>query len=135
MAIKLSTSCRSACVNAIKTTVGSSGKLRIYSGTQPAGPDTAISTQTLLAELTLNSTFAPDSTTGVLTLNAITDDSAADATGTAAFFRMTTSGGTAHMDGSVTATGGGGDLTFNTVAIQQNVAVGVSSFTITAGNA
>jgi hypothetical protein len=33
--------------------LGGAGKLRIYDGTQPADPDTAVSTQVLLAEITL----------------------------------------------------------------------------------
>ena len=57
--------------------------LRIYDGTRPA---TGGAATTLLAELTCNATFAP-AASGVLTLNAITQDSSANA-GTATWFRI-----------------------------------------------
>lgn len=135
MALSFSTTLRNNRANDITTAVGASGLLRIYEGTAPADVNTAITSQTLLAELTCNSTFAPSASNGVLTLNAITQDSSANATGTASFFRITTSGGTAVIQGTVTATGGGGDLTLNTVSLSSGAAVSVTSFVITEGNA
>jgi len=135
MALSFSTTLRNNRANDITTAVGGSGLLRIYAGTAPADVGTAITTQTLLAELTCNATFAPSASSGVLTLNSITQDSSANATGTASFFRITTSGGTGIIQGTVTATGGGGDLTLNTTAISSGAAVSVTSFVITEGNA
>jgi hypothetical protein len=135
VAIKLSTAARNALLDGLTTTAGGSAKLRIYDGSQPAGPGTAVSTQTLLAELTCNATFAPSASGGVLTLNSITADSSADATGTASWFRLLTSGSTAVLDGSVTATGGGGDMTLSSTSITSGASVAISSFTVTAGNA
>ena len=129
MALGLSTALRNAMLDAITTAVGSSGLLRIYDGTRPA---TGGSATTLLAQLTCNATFAPGASSGVLTLNAITADSSADATGTATWFRITTSGGTAVIDGNVGTSGS--DLNFNTTSIVAGANVSVSSFTITAGN-
>jgi len=124
---------RNAQVDAITTRAGASALLRIYSGTQPA---TGGAATTLLAELTCNATFAPGAAAGVLTLNAITSDSSANATGTASWFRIVQSdGSTLVLDGTVTATGGGGDLTFNTVSFVAAAIVAVSSFVITCGNA
>lgn len=135
MALSYSTSLRNAQLDAITTAVGASGKLRIYSGTRPANVAASI-TGTLLAELTLGSTFAASASNGVLTLNTITGDSAADADGTASHFRIFKSdGSTAVIDGSVTATGGGGDMTLNSTSITEGATVEVTSFTITAGNA
>jgi hypothetical protein len=68
----------------------------------------------------------------VLTLNAITQDSSANATGTAAFFRLTTSGGTAIVQGTVGTSGE--DLNLNTLNIVELGPVAVTSFTITAAN-
>ena len=133
MAVKLSVATRNACLDAITTTVGGSALLRIYDGSQPAGPGTAVSTQTLLAELTCNATFAPAASGGVLTLNSITADSSANATGTAAWFRLLTSGGTAHLDGSVSTSGA--DMNLNSTSITSGGSVSITSFTITAGNA
>lgn len=130
MTLALSTTLRNAMLDQITSTVGASGKLRIYDGSRPATGGTAT---TLLAELTLNSTFAPAASSGVLTLNAITSDTSADATGTATWFRIVTSGGTFVIDGSVSTSGS--DLNLNTTSIVSGATVAVSSFTITAGNA
>jgi hypothetical protein len=106
-----------------------SGFLDIYDGTQPATADTAVSTQTKLARLTFGSTAFAAAVAGVATANAITSDSAADATGTATWFRALKSDGTAVLDGSVgTATS---NLVLNTTSIVVNAAVSVSAFTLT----
>ena len=130
MALALSTAARNALLDTITTSVGASGLLRIYDGSRPASGGTAT---TLLAQLTLNSTFAGAASSGVLTLNAITSDTSADATGTATWFRITTSGGTFVIDGNVGTSGS--DLNLNTTSIVSGATVAVSSFTITAGNA
>lgn len=133
MALSYSTTLRNAQLDAVTTAVGASGKLRIYSGTRPANVAAAI-TGTLLAELTLNATFAPAASSGVLTLNAITSDTSADATGTATHFRIFQSNGTtAVVDGDVSTSGA--DLNLNSVSITIGGSVAVTSFTITAGNA
>lgn len=134
MAIVLSTTCRNNMLDAITTSVGNGGKLKIYDGTKPAGPGTAITTQVLLAELTCGTPFAGSASSGVLTLSAITS-ATASASSSATWFRITTSGGsTGVIDGSVTATGGGGDLTFPTTTVTSGITVSISSATFTAGN-
>lgn len=133
MALSFSTTLRNARADAITTTAGNSGKLRIYSGTRPANVAASI-TGTLLAELTCNATFAPSASSGVLTLNAITQDSTADATGTATHFRLFKSDGTtAVIDGDVGTSGS--DLNLNTTSIVANAIVSVTSFVITEANA
>ena len=135
MAVQYSTTCRNARQDAITTTVGTSGLLRIYSGTKPTNPGTALSGNTLLAELACSSTFAPAASGGVLTLNAISNDVSADATGTASFFRVYKSDGTTCVSqGTVTATGGGGDMTLATVSIVAAAVISVTSATFTEGN-
>lgn len=108
-----------------------SGYLRIYDGAQPATADTALSGQTLLAELRFSATAFAGSIAGVATANAITAAVAA-ATSTATWFRVLKSDGTtAVWDGSVgIATA---DLVLNSVAIQINAQVSVSSLTLTEG--
>lgn len=131
MAISFSTNLRNARLDAITTFSGGSALLRIYSGTRPA---TGGAATTLLAELTCNATFAPAASSGVLTLNAITQDSSADATGTATWFRIVKSDGTTHvMDGSVSTTGS--DLNMTTTSFVAGQPISVSSFTITEANA
>lgn len=132
MALSYTTTDRNARLDQLTTSVGASGILKIYSGTPPANVGASLSGNTLLAQLTMNATFAPASSGGVLTLNSITTESSADATGTATFFRMTTSGGTAKIQGTVGTSGA--DLNMNTTSIVSGAAVSVSSFTITEGN-
>lgn len=129
MALGFVTTLRNARLDAITTAVGTSGKIRIYSGTRPATGGTAT---TLLAELPCSATFAPAAASGVLTLNAITQDSSADATGTAAWFRILTSANAAVVDGNVGTSGS--DLNLNTTSIVTGGPVAISSFTITEGN-
>jgi len=122
---------RNTWLDSITSRAGASALLRIYDGTQPATGGTAT---TLLAELTCNATFAPAASGGVLTLNAITSDSSANATGTATWFRIVQSGGSTHVfDGTVGTSGA--DLNLNSVSIVATGSVAVSSFTITAPNA
>jgi len=130
MALGFVANLRNARADAITTFVGASGKFRIYSGTRPATGGTAT---TQLAELTLNATFASAASGGVLTLNAITQDSAADATGTASWFRLLKSDGTTIvMDGDVGTSGS--DLNLTTTSITVGQPVSVTSFVLTEGN-
>lgn len=128
---KLAVATRNAMLDAITSAISTSGLVNIYSGTQPAGPATAITTQTLLAQLACSSTFAPAASAGVLTANAITQDSSANASGTATWFRVTTSGGTAVLDGNVGTTSAF-DLALNTTSITAAGPVSVTSLVITA---
>lgn len=130
MAIAYSTAVRNAMLDAITSAAGASALLSIYDGTRPA---TGGAATTLLAQLTCNATFAPAASGGVLTLNAITQDSSANATGTATWFRITTSGATFVLDGNVGTSGS--DLNLTTTAIVSGQPVSVTSFTITEGNA
>lgn len=132
--LKYATNLRNAMLDAITTFAGGSALLRIYSGTQAATPATAIGAQVLLAELTCNATFAPGASGGVLTLNSVTSDASANATGTATWFRLVQSDGTTVvMDGTVGTSGC--DLNINSTAISSGAEVAVTSATITAGNA
>ena len=110
------------------------GYIEIRTGTQPADPDT-VATGTLLATLTLSDpafgAAADGNPGGVATANAISDDTSADATGTAAWFRAYAGGGTAILDGDVTATSGGGDLELNTVSITAGGTVSITAWTVT----
>jgi len=107
------------------------GYLRIYDGTQPATADTAVSSQTLLAELRFNAAAFGAASAGVATAGAFTQDSSANATGTATWFRALQSDGTTTMlDGSVGTSSA--NLVLNSVSIVSGVAVQVTAFTFTA---
>lgn len=128
MAVSASVASRNSRLDTL-TALLNSGKLRIYSGTRPATPDAAI-TGTLLAELTFGATAFGAASNGTATANAITQDSAADATGTATHFRCFQSNGTtAVIDGDVGTSGS--DLNLATVSIVANAQVSVTSLTLT----
>lgn len=136
MALGYSAVVRKARLDAITTAAGASALLRIYDGTRPATGGTAT---TLLAELTCNATFAPaasgsvDASPVTLTLNSITQDSSANAGGTATWFRIVKSDGTTFvLDGSVGTSGA--DLNLTTTTIVSGQPVSVSSVVLTAGN-
>ena len=104
-----------------------SGYLRIYDGAQPATADTAISTQVLLAELTFGVVAFGSASAGVITANAITSDSDANATGTAAWFRCLESDGTTPvLDGDVGTSSA--NLVLTSTSIVQHATVTVTSF-------
>jgi len=114
------------------------GTLKIYAGSQPTDANTAVGAQTLLATLTLSATaFAASSASGsagskvvTATANTITGDTSADATGTAAWFRVLKSDGTSVVfDGSVGTSGC--DLNLATTSIVAGEEVDVTSFAIT----
>jgi hypothetical protein len=122
---------RNAKLDAITTQVGTGALIEIYSGTRPATGGTAT---TILAQLSISGAFAAAASGGVLTVNTVTGDTSANASGTASWFRVMTSGSTPKIDGSVTATGGGGDLQLVTTTITAGQPVNITSFTITDGN-
>ena len=107
------------------------GKLKIYAGSVPADADASLGAATLLATLTLSDPAfgnAVDNTgKATATANAITSDTAADATGTASFFRATDSNDLAVIQGSVGTSGQ--NLNLNSVAIQVGAEVGVTAWT------
>lgn len=129
MALGYVTTLRNSRMDQITAAIGASGLLRIYDGSRPA---TGGAATTLLAELALSATSAPGAASGVLTFNAITQDASANNTGTATWFRITTSGGTAVFDGSVGTSGS--DLNLTTTSIVATQPVSVTSFVITEGN-
>lgn len=126
---RVGASTRNRMLDTINTELGSAPLLRIYSGTQPTDPDTALSGNTLLAELTCSATAFGAAASGVITANAITSDSSADNTGTATWASFTTSAGARKIDCSVgTATA---NVIINSTAISSGATVSCSSATIT----
>lgn len=135
MAVQKSVAVRNAELDACETAIGVSAVLKVRTGAQPADCAAADS-GTVLATLALPSDWMNAASGGTKTLAGTWEDTAADATGTAEHFRLYASDGTTCcMQGSVTATAGGGDLTFDTVAFSAGAPVNVTGFTWTAGNA
>lgn len=135
MAVQLSVAVRNARLDAIEATIGTSAKLKIRSGAAPATCATADS-GTVLATLNLPSDWLAAAASGAKALAGTWQDASADATGTAGHFRIYASDGTTcGLQGTVTATGGGGDLTLVTTSITAAQDVTISSFTLTDANA
>jgi hypothetical protein len=135
MAIQESITVRNATLDVRETTIGTSPILRIRTGAQPATCATADS-GTVLATLTLPSDWMSAATGGVKSLLGTWQDASTDAAGTAGHFRIYDSTGTTcHMQGSVTATGGGGDLIVDNVSFAAGQQFTITSFSLTAGNA
>lgn len=124
---------RNARADAITTFAGNAALLRIYDGTQPTDADTAIGAQVLLAELTLGSPMASGASNGVLTYGSITQDSSANNTGTAAWYRIVKADGTTIVEDGTVGTSGC-DLNLTSTSITSGVAVSITSFVSTEGN-
>ena len=137
MAIQLSVAARNARLDAIESSVGTAPILRIYDLTAGAPANCAAAiTATLLAEMTLPSDWMAAASNGAKALAGSWADSSANAAGTADFFRVFESTGTTcHIQGTVTATGAGGDMTLDNTSIASAQAVSITSFTLTDGNA
>ena len=120
---------RKATIDAITARLNS-GVIKIYTGTRPATPDTALSGNTLLGTLTFGDTaFGAADSSAVATANAITQDSSADATGTAAWARMLESDGTTVVADCNVGTSAA-DIVLNTTSIVTGGPIVISSMTL-----
>ena len=129
MALGYATTLRNAQLDAITTAVGNAGKLQIYDGTRPATGGTATNK---LAEFTLGTPFASAAAAGVLSPT-LPSNVTALLTGTATWYRITTSAGGFVMDGSAGTSGT--DLILNSASISSGATVSITAHTISAGNA
>lgn len=141
MSWRLNTAARNAGVSGVVQLVdggAGAGKLRIYSGSPPAGPGTAVpGGAALLAEFTLSDpAFAgPASGSAAIDVTPALDTTGL-AAGTATWCRFVDSteaagSGLGVLDGDVTVTGGGGELTLNTVTVSVGLTVSVTGGSIT----
>jgi len=135
MAIQFSTTYRNALLDQFETTTGTSAILRIRTGAAPATCATADS-GTVLSTVNLPSDWMAAASSGSKALSGTWQDASADAAGTAAHFRLYDSAGTTcHMQGTVTATGGGGDMTVDNAVFAAGQQFTVTTFTLTAPGA
>lgn len=135
MAMQFSVAARNAELNALETTIGTSAVLKVFSGAPPATCATADS-GTVLATITLPSDWMAAASAGVKAKSGTWQDASADNNGTAGHFRIYASDGTTcHMQGTVTATGGGGDMVVDSTSFTAGQSFTVATFQLTAGNA
>lgn len=134
MTVGLVVAARNAHLNDIAARIDAgagAGTLRIYAGARPATGGTAT---TLLGTLTFSVPPAPAAANGSLAFSAITEDSSADATGTATWARVTDSTGAFVMDMDVGTSGSGAEIILNTTSIVVGGPIRVDSASLTAGN-
>lgn len=135
MALQFSVPVRNAWLNATETEIGASPILRIRTGAVPANC-AAANTGTVLATMTLPADWMAAAANGSKALAGVWEDAAADADGTAGHFRIYDSTGTTcHCQGTITSTGGGGDMQLGAVVLGAGAEIDVTAFTLNAGNA
>lgn len=135
MSLQLSTTCRNQRLNTIETAIGTSAVLKIRTGAAPSTCGAA-DTGTVLATIQLPSDWLAAASAGAKAKSGTWSDTSADSTGTAQHFRIYEKTATnCHIQGTVTATGGGGDLTLDNTSIASAQTVTITSFTLTDGNA
>lgn len=135
MALQFSTAVRNARLDAFETAAGASAIIKFRTGAAPANCGTADS-GTALATLNLPADWMNAASGGTKTKLGTWEDTSADAAGTVGHFRLYASDGTTcHAQGTVTATGGGGDLTLDNVVLASGQQVTVTAFTLTEANA
>lgn len=106
------------------------GYMEIRTDTKPSSPQVA-AVGTLLATLAFSNPAFGNFTNGTAVANAIADDTNVDANGTASWFRIYDRDGNAVMDGDITLTGGGGDITFDNINFIAGGTVTITSLTAT----
>jgi hypothetical protein len=135
MALQLGTTLRNAMLDAIETSAGTAAIIKIWSGSAPSNCATADS-GTKLVEFDLASDWASAASSGAKALSSTPITATAAATGTAGYFRLYDSTPTVcHMQGTVTATGGGGDVTIDSTSIASGQTISITSWSITAPGA
>lgn len=135
MSLQYSLTVRNAKLDAVENAIGAAPVMELRSGAAPADCAAGAS-GTLLAQFALPSDWMAAATAGAKA-KSNTWSGAGITAGTIGHFRIVSAGSPqdCHMQGSVTATGGGGDMTVDNTSIAAAQVVTVSSFQITAGNA
>jgi hypothetical protein len=133
LALQYSTTVRNAKLDAVETAIGTSPTLTIRSGAAPASC-AAANAGTVLATCALPADWMAAASSGSKAKAGTWEDTSADASGTAGHFRLYDSTGVCHMQGTVTATGGGGDMTVDNTSFATGQAFTVTTFVLNSGN-
>jgi hypothetical protein len=123
-------------LDAIETTIGTAAVLKIFDGTLPANC-AAADDGNVLASITLASDWAAAASGGAKAWSGTpVTDASADASGDATYFRLYASDGTTcHEQGTVTATGGGGDVTLDSITLTATQSFSITAWSWTAPGA
>lgn len=132
MTIQLGTTLRTNRIGQFETTIGTSPKLQLRTGAQPANCAAADS-GTLLCEITCPSDWATAAASGSFNIAGGPWSGTGVAAGTAAHYRLKDNAGTTcHEQGSVGQ--GSGDLSLDNTTIAVSQTVNITSWTRTDGN-
>jgi hypothetical protein len=135
MTVQFSVSVRNARLDAIETAIGTSAVLKIRTGSPPANCAAADS-GSVLVSYSLASDWASAASSGSKSLSSTPISGTASGSGTAGHYRIYASDGTTcHEQGTITSTGGGGDMTIDNTTIVSGQTVNITSKTLTDGNA
>ena len=135
MAIQFAVSTRNAGLDAYETEIGVSARLKLRTGAAPADCATADS-GTVVADLTLPSDWLAAASGGAKSKAGTWTDASADNAGTIAHYRIYESTGTTcKVQGTVTLTGGGGDMTVDNTVVQAAQSITITAYSWTAANA
>ena len=129
MAVTLNVTLKNTLLDGLDSTFNS-GTLTIYTGTAPGAANSA--TGSVLAVLSLPADAFAAASGGTKNAQGTWQDASADSSGTAGYFRIV--GGSNILEGNITATGGGGDLTLDNVVIVAGQQVTATSFTLSSTN-
>ena len=135
MAIQFAVSTRNAGLDAYETDIGVSARLKLRTGAAPADCATADS-GTVVADMTLPSDWLAAASAGSKSKLGTWQDASADNAGTIAHYRIYESTGTTcKVQGTVTITGSGGDLTVDNPVVNAGQNITITAYSWTAGNA
>jgi len=135
MPARIATTARNAAADGIVDLIDAgagAGTIDIFTGTQPATPQTA-ATGTLLATLTHSDPAFGAASVGVATANSITSDTNVDATGTAGWARIYDSDGVDPTDSVIDMDigQGSGTLNFDNTSFVAGGTAAITSMTLT----
>lgn len=135
MTTQLSVAVRNARLDVIEATIGASAIMKMFSGAPPASV-AAANSGTVLATLNLPSDYLANAGSGAKAKSGTWEDLSADAAGTLGHYRIFAADGTTcHIQGTITATGGGGDMEVNNTIVAAGQAITVTSYTLNEANA
>lgn len=133
MALQYDDTVANARLDAFETAVGASPTLEMRTGAAPANCAAADS-GTLCATLALPPDFMAAAASRSKAKSG-TWENTASGNGTVAHFRIKASGGACRMQGMVTATGGGGDMTVQNTNFASGQTFTITGFTLTEAGA
>ncbi|MEO1188267.1 MAG: hypothetical protein AAFW60_04270 [Pseudomonadota bacterium] len=135
MALQFSVALRNAILQALADRIGAASQMILYTGAMPANA-AAARTGTVVATIEVPDTPFDPPANGVMAKAGVWEDGSADAAGTLGYFTIFEDASTTVLlQGTVTATGGGGDLQVDNTVVTAGQQITINTLTLTAQNA